>query len=40
MSQPWSELATMDSQAGRVGCGQRSLGRERAAPEPSCAIWT
>ena len=40
MSQPWLELATMGSQAGRVECGQRSLGHEHAALEPSCAIWT
>ncbi len=40
MSQPWLGPATMDSQVGRAGRGQRSLGHERAALEPSCAIWT
>ena len=40
MSQPLLELAMMGSQVGRVECGQQALGRERAAPEPSYAIWT
>ena len=38
MSQPWLELATMGSQVGRVTCGQRPLGHERAGLELSCAI--
>ena len=40
MSQPWSELATLGSQADRVVRGQRALDRERAALELSYAIWT
>ena len=40
MSQPLLGLAKMGSQAGRAECGQQSLGHERAALEPSCAIWT
>jgi len=39
MRSPWLEPTKMGSQVGRLECGQRSLGRERAAPEPSCAIW-
>ena len=40
MRQSWLGLTKMDSQAGHVERGQRSLGHELAAPEPSCAIWT
>ena len=40
MRQPWLEPTKTGSQVGRVEHDQLVLGHERAAPEPSCAIWT
>jgi len=40
MSQSLLELARQGSQVGRVECGQRALGHERAAPALSYAIST